>query len=140
MILKIKKLNPYAKIPYFAHNDDGGMDLFAIEEIHLAPGEKNNIATGIAVEIPEGYAGLIWDKGSMANQCLHTIAGVIDAGYRGEVIILIINLSKEFITIKKGQKIAQMLIQKIEQPEIIETFELSDTARQDNKFGSTGKF
>lgn len=140
MILNIKKINPSAKLPCFAHNDDAGMDLFALEETVLQPGEKKNISTGIATEIPEGYVGLIWDKGGMANKCLHTIAGVIDAGYRGDITILIINFSDKPLVIKKGQKFAQMLIQKIERPEIIEVSELSATEREDGKFGSTGKF
>lgn len=116
------------------------MDLFALEETILQPGEKKNIPTGIVAEIPEGYVGLIWDKGGMANQRLHTIAGVIDAGYRGDITILIINFSDKPLVIKKGQKFAQMLIQKIERPEIIEVSELSATEREDGKFGSTGKY
>ncbi|MFH0857031.1 MAG: dUTP diphosphatase [bacterium] len=140
MRLNIKKLHPDAIIPCFAHTDDAGMDLFALKETLLQPGEKKNISTGIAAEIPDGYVGLIWDKGGMANQCLHTIAGVIDAGYRGDITILIINLSNKEVIIKKGQKFAQMLIQKIERPEIAEVSELSSTARHDGKFGSTGKF
>lgn len=140
MQLKIKKLHPEAKLPGFAHTDDAGMDLFALEKTILQPGVKKNISTGIAAEIPEGYVGLIWDKGGMANQGLHTIAGVIDAGYRGDITILIINFSDKPLVIEKGQKFAQMLIQKIERPEILEVSELSNTIRETGKFGSTGKF
>lgn len=143
MLLKIKKLSPISKLPSFAHSDDAGLDLFSNENLEIQPREKANIKTGIIMEIPNGYAGLIWDKGGVANKSIHTLAGVVDAGYRGEIIILLINLSDEIYEIKKGQKIAQMLIQKIEHPEIKEVLsndEIQESERGDGKFGSTGMF
>ena len=143
MLLKIKKISPDAKLPSFAHSDDAGMDLYSNDDLEIQPREKVNIKTGIIMEIPKGYAGLIWDKGGIANKSIHTLAGVVDAGYRGEIIVLLINLSDEIYEIKKGQKIAQMLIQKIERPEIKEVLsdnKIQDSSRGDGKFGSTGLF
>lgn len=143
MLLKIKKVSPDAKLPAFAHSDDAGMDLYSNENLEIQPLKKVNVKTGIIMEIPDGYAGLIWDKGGTANKSIHTLAGVIDAGYRGEVIVLLFNLSNQLYKIKKGQKIAQMLIQKIARPEIKEVSndnEIQNSSRGDGKFGSTGLF
>ncbi|MFA5023210.1 MAG: dUTP diphosphatase [Candidatus Paceibacterota bacterium] len=140
MKIKIKKLDPEAKIPNYAHHGDAGMDFFALEEIILKPGERTKIKTGVAMEIPFGYVGLLWDKSGLStSQGLKTLAGVVDAGYRGEVQIGMINLSAETYTIKKHDKVAQMLIQPIEMPELEESEELSDTSRGAGGFGSTGK-
>jgi len=140
MIIKIKKLNPEAKLPIYAHPGDAGMDFFALAETEIKPGEVIRVKTGIALELPIGYVGLIWDKsGLAANHGLKTMAGVLDAGYRGELQIVVTNLSKEIYSIKKHDKVAQMLIQKIESPELIEVDELSDTSRGEGGFGSTGK-
>ncbi len=140
LVLKIKKLHPEAIVPEFAHADDAGMDFYAIEAITLKPGERRGVPTGIAMEIPEGYAGLFWDKSGMSiHKGIKTLGGVIDAGYRGEIKIGIINLSDAEYVIEKGHKVAQMLIQKIEHPGIIEVEELNDTMRGEGGFGSTGK-
>jgi len=97
------------------------------------------IPTGIALAIPSGYVGLIWDKSGIAtNHGLKTMAGVIDSGYRGEVKILIHNLSNQPYTVQAGTKIAQMLIQPVVQNEIIEVKDLDDTSRGERGFGSTG--
>ncbi|MEK7586662.1 MAG: dUTP diphosphatase [Patescibacteria group bacterium] len=140
MILKIKKLNLEAKVPSYAHPGDAGLDLFALQEVILKPGEFTRIQTGVAIEIPTGNVGLIWDKSGMAaNFGLKILGGVVDAGYRGEVQVGMINLSQKSYTIEKHHKVAQMLIQKVESPEIKEVDELSDTARGSGGFGSTGK-
>lgn len=140
MQLKIKKLNPEAKLPKFGYSDDAGMDLFSVEDIAIISGEKAEVRTGVAVEIPNGYAGLLWDKSSVANKNIHVVAGVFDAGFRGEYRVLMVNLGRENIEIKKGQKIAQVLIQKIEHPEIVEVDELSESERGLGRLGSTGEF
>lgn len=140
MILKIKKLRADARIPSYAHPWDAGMDIYSCEDKKLLPQEQANISTGIAMEIPDGYVGLVWDKsGLSAKHGLKTLAGVIDAGYRGEVFIIMANVGNDAHTFKKGEKIAQMLIQKIEQPEFKEVDELSETSRGTGGFGSTGK-
>lgn len=127
-------------MPSFAHSYDAGMDLYALEDTEILPMQTARIRSGLAMEIPEGYAGLCWDKsGVSTNHKIKTLAGVIDSGYRGEVLMGVINLGSEPYTFKKGEKVLQMLIQKVEQPEIVETEELSDSSRGEGGFGSTGK-
>ena len=126
-------------MPSYAHPGMLGW-LFALQEVILKPGEFTRIQTGVAIEIPTGNVGLIWDKSGMAaNFGLKILGGVVDAGYRGEVQVGMINLSQKSYTIEKHHKVAQMLIQKVESPEIKEVDELSDTARGSGGFGSTGK-
>lgn len=140
MKIEVKKLDKDAKLPQFAHPGDAGMDLFSNENLVINPNERKNVASGIAVKIPHGYVGLIWDKSGMAwNGGIKTMGGVIDSGYRGEIGVVLANLSDKKYEIKKGDKIAQMLIQKIETPEIMEVNELDNTSRGEGRFGSTGK-
>jgi dUTP pyrophosphatase len=140
LTLKIKKLHPDAIVPQFAHADDAGMDLFALERTVALPKSITRIRTGLAMEVPEGYAGLCWDKsGLAANHGIKTLAGVLDAGYRGELVLAVYNLKDEPYVFEKGHKVMQMLIQKVEQPEIIEVDELTETSRGAGGFGSTGK-
>lgn len=140
MELKIKKIYKDAKVPAYAHLGDAGFDLYAIDEVAIPPGKHVLIATGIAFEIPEGYAGLIWDKSGLATtHGLKTLGGVVDAGYRGEVKVGVINLSAKEYVIGVGNKVAQMLIQKAERVDIKEVAELSGSSRGEGGFGSTGK-
>lgn len=140
LTIKIKKLKADAILPNYAHQGDAGMDMYASEDVHIKKGERMKVPTGIAMEIPVGYVGLVWDKSGLSmNHGLKTLGGVIDAGYRGEIIIGIANLSNEDYTIEKGHKVAQMLIQKIEAPTIEEVEELGDSHRGEKGFGSTGK-
>lgn len=135
-ILKIKDV----KNPNYVNYDDAGLDLYSAENFILKSGERRAIETGIKMEIPEGYVGLVWDKSGLAlNDGIKTMAGVIDSGYRGEIKIVLINLSNQDFEIKKGQKIAQMLIQKIEHPEIEIVEFLSESSRGEGGFGSTGR-
>lgn len=139
MKLFVKKLHPDAKVPQFALAHDAGLDLCAKESITLAPGERKGIPTGIALVIPEGYVGLIWDKSGVAlKRGLKTMGGVIDAGYRGEIIVIAKNLSKEPLSFSVGEKVAQLLIQKVEHPFIEEVPELPESERGEQAFGSTG--
>lgn len=137
--MQVVRLNELAKLPHFAHDTDAGMDLFCNENIVVTPGERAQIKTGIAVAIPNGYVGLIWDKSGLAQKHgLKTLGGVIDSEYRGEIIVGIINLSKNEHTFEVGDKIAQILIQKIEHPSIEEVTSLDETLRGESGFGSTG--
>lgn len=139
MKLEVKKLNSEAKLPTRAHSDDAGLDLYSVEERILASGERHAVKTGIAVAIPMGYVGLIWDKSGLAVKAgLKTMGGVIDAAYRGEIMVIVANLSDAPYAIQKGSKIAQLLIQKVELPEVCEVSELDDTIRGESGFGSTG--
>lgn len=140
MEIKVKKVHPEAKIPTYAHEGDAGFDLFAIEDVIIPVGARVLVGTGIAMEIPLGYVGLIWDKSGLSmNHGLKNLGGVIDAGYRGEIKAGVVNLSDEAYTIHAGNKVAQMLIQKVERAEIQEVDDLSDTTRGKGGFGSTGK-
>ena len=113
MILKIKKLDKDAKMPQYANPDDAGFDLFSIQDLEIKPNERVKIPTGIAMEIPAGHVGLIWDKSGLSHKHgLKTLGGVIDAVYRGEIMISMINFGHESYKIEKGHKIAQMIIQK----------------------------
>lgn len=139
MNLKIKKLNPTAILPTRAHHDDAGLDLYSVEEIKIAPNSRATISTGLAFAVPSGYVGLVWDKSGVAlNLGLTCLAGVLDAQYRGELKIVVLNVGSEIVEIKAGQKVAQLLIQKIELPEVVEVDDLTVTDRADGGFGSTG--
>lgn len=139
MKLLVKKLDKNAKLPSYAHFGDAGLDVYCNEEYALKPNERHLFTTGMQVAIPQGCVGLIWDKsGLAANFGLKTMAGVIDEGYRGEIKILIMNLSNENYKVEKYSKIAQLIIQKKEAVEIEEADDLDDTTRGDNGFGSTG--
>jgi len=139
MKVKIKRLHSDAIIPKYAHPGDAGMDLYSIEEdFILKPGERKMIGTGISAEIPEGYVALIWDKSGVGLKGVKRLGGVIDCHYRGEYKVVLVNLSNENYEIKKKQKIAQLLIQKVENPEIEVVEELSQTSRGEGGFGSTG--
>lgn len=140
LVLKIQKLDPELPTPHYAYTDDAAFDMYARENVVLEPGEKAIIPTGIAMEIPAGYVGLVWDKGSVGIKGgVKTLGGVVDSNYRGEVMIGVVNLSKETYTFERGHKVAQMIIQKKETVEIEEVNEISETERGEGRFGSSGK-
>ncbi len=139
MKLKVKKLRDDARIPTRAHKEDAGMDLYAYGNHTVEPHRTVMIPTGVAFEIEEGCVGLIWDKSSIGSKGLKTLCGVIDAGYRGEVSIMVNNLSNVSYTFEHGHKVAQMLIQKVELCDIEEAETLNDSIRGTGAFGSTGK-
>ena len=140
MELKVKKLREDAKVPSKGHPGDAGIDFYAVEEVVFPPKEARDVFSGVAIEIPEGFVGLVWDKSSIAfKKGLKTMGGVIDSGYRGEMLFHLFNTNDYEVEIKKGEKIAQMIIQKFEDCDIVESDELSNTVRRDQGFGSTGK-
>lgn len=140
MELQVQKLHPDAKVPSFAHDTDAGMDVYCVEEMTVAPSQRVQIRTGIALGIPKGYVGLIWDKSGIAHKAgLKTLGGVVDSGYTGEVFVGIFNTSTETHTFLAGDKVAQILIQKIEQPAVVEVASLAASERGTGAFGSTGK-
>ena len=140
MKVKIKKINSNAKLPSYALPGDAGMDLFSIEEYEIKPNERYAYQTGIAMEIPDGYVGIIKDKSGLAKKAgLHVLGGVFDSCFRGEYMITLVNLSNQPHKIYAGDKIAQVLIYPVAHAELEEVKELSDTERGDGKWGSTGK-
>lgn len=141
MKIKIKRLDENAILPKYGHPGDAGMDFFALEEVSFNPGEQKRIKTGIALEIPDGLVGLVWDKSGISfNQGLKIMGGVIDSSFRGEFVASMINLSKEIQKIEKGQKFTQMLIQEVVVCDILEVDDLSETKRGIGCEGSTGIF
>lgn len=136
--IRVQKISPEAKLPSFAYEGDAGMDVFACEDCKIEPLERRAVGTGLKIAVPQGYAGFIWDKSGLAmNYSLTTLAGVLDSGYRGELKIILMNLGKESYEVKKSQKIAQLIIKKVEKPEIIEG-DLDETERGQKGFGSSG--
>lgn len=139
MKLLIKKLFPEAKVPSRAHHDDAGLDLYANEDYELKSGEVHGVPTGIAMAIPSGFVGLILGKSGLAVKAgVDTLGGVIDAQYRGEIVVIVANHGSEVYRIDKGSKIAQILIQRVELLEVDEVTELDETIRGASAFGSTG--
>lgn len=139
MQLAIKKLSPTAVLPTRAHHDDAGLDIYANETCELQPGERMAVGSGIALAIPSGFVGLIWDKSGLAAKAgLKTMGGVIDASYRGELKVIIANQGSEVYRVEEGTKIAQLLIQKVELLEVVEVSDLDETVRGEGGFGSTG--
>ena len=139
MIIKIKRLNPEAKLPNYAHPGDVGLDLYSLETVTIKPGEHHLFYNGFALEFPTGYAGIVKDKGSLSKAGLHTLGGVYDAGFRGEYNVHLVNLSDKPYTVEKGDKVAQLVLFPVEIAKIKEVKKLSETARGTGQFGSTGK-
>jgi dUTP pyrophosphatase len=140
MKIKVKKLKESAKLPTHGHPGDAGIDFYTLEEVVFAPGKQMRVRTGVVVEIPEGCVGLIWDKSSVSfNLGLKIMGGVIDAGFRGELTMSLFNTSDKEVILEKGHKVAQMIIQKFEDCDILEVDAISETVRGEGREGSTGK-
>jgi len=141
--LKVAKLKEGVVLPTRAHAGDAGLDLYACESAHLGPGERWSVGTGVAVEIPEGHAGLVLPRSGLARE--HGIAlvnspGLIDAGYRGEVRVLLLNTDPaETFRIEPGDRIAQLVVTSVAIAEPVEAEALSESARGDGGFGSSGR-
>jgi dUTP pyrophosphatase len=141
--LAIQRLREDALLPTRAHDDDAGLDLYAAEAATLAPGARAIVATGIAVEIPERHAGLVLPRSGLAIRHGVTVVnapGLIDAGYRGEVKVVLLNTDRETpFAVAVGDRIAQLVITRIESPDLVEVAELPPTRRADGGFGSSGR-
>lgn len=138
-LLPMRRLDPAAVLPTRAHPDDAGLDLYALEDATVAPGAGAVLRTGVAVAVPPGHVGLVCDRSSLARRGLKTAGGVIDAGYRGEVGVVVWNLSREPQSVKKGERAAQMLVIPIATPAPVDAADLGATARGEGGFGSTGR-
>ena len=127
-------------IPKYAHTGDAGADLTASQKMLIPPRDRLLVTTGIHLEIPEGHVGLIWPRSGLAvKKGIDCGAGVIDSHYRGEVKVLLFNHSDSEFQIEQGDRIAQLLIQKVERTEFLPAERLSETTRSQMGFGSTGK-
>jgi len=140
MELRVKLIHPAAKLPVYGHPGDAGLDLFSVVDRDIAPGEVFAVPTGIRIAVPAGHAGLVWDKSGVSLKGVHRLAGVIDAGYRGEVQVVLINLGAEPFAVRQGMKIAQLLVQPVESVAVVEADSLDDTLRAQGGFGSTGLY
>ncbi len=142
MQISFKKLDTELPTPRHAHEGDGGVDLYAREPASLAPGGRAKVSTGIAVAIPVGYAGLVVPRSGLAAR--HGVGvtngpGLIDAGYRGEVAVLLVNHGSEPVEIARGDRVAQLMVVPVVVQELIEVDELPESFRAAGGFGSTGR-
>jgi dUTP pyrophosphatase len=141
--LAIQRLREDAQLPTRAHDDDAGLDLHAVEAATIAPGERLSVGTGIAIELPSRTAGLVLPRSGLATRhgiTLVNAPGLIDAGYRGEVRVLLLNTDpRETFEIAPGDRIAQLVITRIESPDLVEVAQLPPTLRAGGGFGSSGR-
>jgi len=139
--VKIQKIHEDAVLPEYIHLGDAGADLFSVENYIVNPGERILVNTGIKLEIPEGYEGQIRSKSGLALK--HGIKvlnspGTVDSAYRGEICVILINLGQELYKVKKGEKVAQLVINQVERAIFQESESLEATLRGEGGFGSTG--
>ena len=143
MKLRFARMREDAVLPTRAHQGDAGLDLYAAQPAHLGPGERWSVATGVAVEIPDGHAGLVLPRSGLARE--HGIAlvnspGLIDAGYRGELTVLLLNTDPaEVYRVETGDRIAQLVVVAVATAEPVEVEALAESARGDGGFGSSGR-
>ncbi len=144
MQMRVKKLNPKAKLPTYGTNQSAGADLYVCLEkpVTIGPGDTAFLPTGIAIAVPEGYAGLVFARSSLG--CKRGLApankvGVIDSDYRGEICVVLHNHSSQPQTVEDGERVAQLVVVPVLAPELVEAEELDDTERGTGGFGSTGR-
>jgi dUTP diphosphatase len=142
MSLRVRRLDERARLPTRAYAGDAGLDLYALEETWLAPGRRASVPTGIAIEIPDGHAGLVLPRSGLALR--HGIAlvnapGLVDAGYRGELRVLLLNTDPDTgFAVAPGDRIAQLVLVRVEAPEVVEVGALGASERGAGGFGSSG--
>jgi dUTP pyrophosphatase len=135
----MRRISPDAVLPTRAHPNDAGLDLYGLEDLVLEPRQGRMAKTGIAMALPSGYVGLIADRSSLAKKGIKTTGGIIDEGYRGEIHVVLWNISEEAIQLRRGERIAQLLILPVITPSVCEVQELNQTQRGSRGFGSSGK-
>jgi dUTP pyrophosphatase len=141
--LPVRRLDPELPLPDYAHPGDAGADLRAAEEVVLAPGGRATVGTGLAVAVPDGYAAFVHPRSGLASR--HGIAvvnapGTVDAGYRGEIRVVLLNTDPtEPFTVRRGDRIAQLVVQPVTRVRFLDVAELPPTPRGEGGFGSTGR-
>ena len=141
-VLDVRRLDPDLPLPAYAHPGDAGLDLFAADTTTLRPGERALVPTGVALAIPDGFVGLVHPRSGLAVDHGLTVLnapGTIDAGYRGEVKVLLVNLGQDVVEIAHGQRIAQLVLMRVDLVDVREVDLLDSTARGAGGFGSTGR-
>jgi dUTP pyrophosphatase len=141
--VQITRLDPALPLPAYARDGDAGLDLYAARAASLAPGERALVPTGIALAIPRGHAGFVLPRSGLALRRglgIVNAPGLIDAGYRGEVMVVLVNHDRtDTVTIERGERIAQLVIQRVEHVALEEVGELPPSGRATGGFGSTGR-
>ena len=141
MKLSIRRIDPAAQMPTYAHPGDAGMDVRSIEELTLEPGARALVHTGLVFQLPPDAEAQVRPRSGLALKYGVTVLnspGTIDAGYRGEVGVILVNLGQQPFRIEKGMKIAQVVVSRVEQAEIVDVQETDETDRGSGGFGSTG--
>lgn len=142
--VQIRRLDPDLPAPAYAHRGDAGADLHASREVTLGPGERALVPTGLAIALPDGFVGLVHPRSGLAAR--HGISivnapGTVDAGYRGEILVNLVNLDRaEAFTVQRGDRIAQLVVQRVEAAEFEEVDSLTETERGDTGHGASGGF
>lgn len=143
MRLRVRRLDEGLPLPSYARAGDAGLDLLSAEAVTLKPGERAAVPTGLAVEIPRGYAGFVHARSGRALReglALANAPGLIDSGYRGEIKVIVVNLDpSDVVHVERGDKIAQLVIQPVAAAELVEVDDLDATERGAGGFGSTGR-
>lgn len=144
LTIRVRRVHDDAVLPSYAHPGDAGADLSTTVDVHLEPGERALVPTGISIALPDGYVGLVHPRSGLAARCGLSIVntpGTVDAGYRGELKVMLINLDpREPIVLERGDRIAQLVVQRVEHADFVEVDELPDSVRGDGGHGSTGGF
>lgn len=142
--IPIRRLDPDLPLPAYAHDDDAGADIYTREDVVLEPGERRLVPTGIAIALPEGYVGLVHPRSGLAFRSGLSIVnapGTIDAGYRGEIKVCLVNLDHHKpIELRRGDRIAQLVVQRFATARFVATDDLPDSVRGEGGYGSTGGF
>lgn len=140
----VHRLDRELPVPGYAHPGDAGLDLLAREDVTLEPGDRGSVATGVAIALPDGYVGLVHPRSGLARKHGITVLnapGTVDAGYRGEVHVILLNTDpRESFTIRRGDRVAQLVIQRVARAALVEVGRLPGSDRGDGGFGSTGGF
>ena len=140
----LKRLDPDLPPPAYAHPGDAGADLRTAVDVTLAPGERALVPTGVGIALPEGYVALVHPRSGLAARhglSIVNTPGTVDAGYRGEIKVLLVNTDRDVpVTLARGDRIAQLVVQRVEQARFVEVADLPDSARGTGGYGSTGGF
>jgi dUTP diphosphatase len=142
--IQVRRLDPAAAVPSYAHPGDAGADLSTTVDVRLEPGERALVPTGISIALPHGYVALVHPRSGLAARCGLSIVnspGTVDAGYRGEIKVALVNLDpREPIVLERGDRIAQLVVQRVEDARFVEVEALPGSVRGEGGYGSTGGF
>jgi dUTP pyrophosphatase len=141
MTVKFRRIHPDATLPSYAHEGDAGMDVRSVEDLEIAPGARALVHTGLVMMLPPGWEAQVRPRSGLALKCGVTVLntpGTIDAGYRGEVGVILANFGEAAFKVAKGDKVAQIVVAPVTRAEIVESAEVDETERGSGGFGSTG--